>query len=90
MSLKKQITIINRLGLHARATAKLTDLARNFDADIHIQKDDTVVDAKSIMGVMMLAASCGSVLTIVASGQDEAGAMSALCALIDNKFDEAE
>lgn len=82
------ITIINQLGLHARASAKLCKLAGSFACDVHISKADRKVNAKSIMGVMMLAAGMGSELVLQTQGADEEQAMQALVALIQDKFGE--
>ncbi len=84
------IEIINKLGLHARAAAKLVKLASAYAADIKVGRDGQMVNAKSIMGVMMLAASQGTQLKLVADGDDESEAIAALCELIDNRFDEDE
>lgn len=86
----REISIINKLGLHARAAAKLVKLSAGFESSIEIEKDSQKVNSKSIMGVMMLAASCGSVVTIYADGPDEKAAMNALCDLINRYFDEDE
>lgn len=83
-------TISNKLGLHARASAKLTKLAGGFPCEVWISKGERRVNAKSIMGVMMLAASKGSRITLETSGADEAAAMEALVALINDKFGEGE
>jgi phosphocarrier protein len=88
--LEKEIEIINKLGLHARAAAKLVKLASSFDCEIEIQKDTQKVNAKSIMGVMMLAASRGNVITIYTEGTEETKAMDAVEALINDKFGEPE
>jgi phosphocarrier protein len=88
--IKSSITISNKLGLHARASAKLTKAAGSFASDIHLSRNGRRVNAKSIMGVMMLAAGMGSEIEIEAEGVDEAAAMSALRTLIDNKFGEGE
>ncbi|WP_372737421.1 HPr family phosphocarrier protein [Neptunomonas sp.] len=85
-----KITIINKLGLHARAAAKLINTTTRFAADIRICKDGREVDGKSIMSVMMLAASKGTELTITADGTDQADAISAIATLINNRFDEEE
>jgi phosphocarrier protein HPr len=85
-----QITISNKLGLHARASAKLTKLAGSFRSDIHLSRNGRRVNAKSIMGVMMLAAGLGSEISIEADGDDEQAAMQALRSLIDDKFGEGE
>ena len=83
-------TINNKLGLHARASAKLTKLAGGFPCDIWVSRGDRRVNAKSIMGVMMLAAGIGSEVTIETSGEREQEAMDALLALIADKFGEGE
>ncbi len=83
-------TINNKLGLHARASAKLTKLAGGFPCDIWISRGDRRVNAKSIMGVMMLAAGIGSEITIEANGGQEQEAVDALLALIADKFGEGE
>ena len=84
------ITISNKLGLHARASAKLTKLAGSFRSDVHLTRNGRRVNAKSIMGVMMLAAGIGAVVEIETSGEDEQAAMDALRLLIDGKFGEGE
>lgn len=84
------IEIINRLGLHARAAAKLVKLAGGFESAIDIEKDGKRVNGKSIMGVMMLAASCGSIVTLHVKGPDEKEAMEALQTLINQRFEEDE
>ena len=88
--IKTSIKISNKLGLHARASAKLTKLAGSFKSDIHISRNDRRVNAKSIMGVMMLAAGIGSEVEIETDGADEQTAMDALTALIDDKFGEGQ
>ena len=88
--LKQQIEIINKLGLHARASAKLTQTSGQFQSAVFITKSGKRVNAKSIMGVMMLAAGKGSMLEVEADGADEAEAMAAVIALINNKFGEGE
>lgn len=88
--LKQEIEIINKLGLHARASSKLTQTASQFDSEIWIEKNGRKVNAKSIMGVMMLAAAMGSSITLEANGADEQAAMSALQALINDYFGEGE
>ncbi|MBQ0757675.1 MAG: HPr family phosphocarrier protein [Amphritea sp.] len=87
---EKQITIINKLGLHARAAAKLINVTSSFSSDIQLTKDGRQVDGKSIMSVMMLAASKGTELTISATGDDEQQALNAIELLINNRFDEEE
>jgi phosphocarrier protein HPr len=88
--IKTRITISNKLGLHARASAKLTKLAGSFNSDIHLSRNGRRVNAKSIMGVMMLAAGLGSEVEIEAEGGDEQQAVDALRTLIDGKFGEGE
>ncbi len=87
---RREVTIINKLGLHARAAAKLVTLASGFDADIRIRRDDREVDAKSIMGVMMLAAGKGAQLEVVATGPDALVAAEQLQALVRERFGESE
>ena len=84
------ITISNKLGLHARASAQLTKLAGSVASEVHLTRNGRRVNAKSIMGVMMLAAGMGSVVQIETDGVDEQQAMEALRALIDNKFGEGQ
>ena len=88
--IKQDIEIINKLGLHARASSKLTQTASQFVSDIWIEKSGRKVNAKSIMGVMMLAAGKGSFISLEVSGADETEAMSALQALINDYFGEGE
>lgn len=84
------IKIINKLGLHARASAKLTQVANQFESDIWIEKNDKKVNAKSIMGVMMLAASQGSDVIITTQGPDEKEALNSIVDLINDYFGEGE
>jgi phosphocarrier protein len=84
-----QATVINPLGLHARPAAQLVKLATQFASEIELVKDGMPVNGKSIMGVMMLAAECGSALTVRASGPDAAAAAAALAELINSGFGEA-
>ena len=84
------IKIINKLGLHARASAKLTQVANQFKADVWIEKNNKKVNAKSIMGVMMLAASQGSDVIITTEGSDEQEALNTIVDLINNYFGEGE
>ncbi len=84
------VTISNKLGLHARASAKLTKLAGSFPCEVWISKGDRRINAKSIMGVMMLAAGLGSEVMVETQGEREEEALSALLALIDDKFGEGE
>ena len=86
----RDCTISNKLGLHARASAKLTQLASRYACEVWMSRNGRRVNAKSIMGVMMLAAGKGSTVTLETSGDGEDAAMTALVALIDNKFDEGE
>ena len=90
MAIQREVNIINKLGLHARAAAKLVTEAAHFDCDIRISKGAREVSGKSIMGVMMLAAAKGSTLTLVAEGDNAETALDALEALIARRFDEDE
>ena len=84
------VTISNKLGLHARASAKLTKLAGSFACEVWITRGERRINAKSIMGVMMLAAGIGTEISIETDGADEQQAMEALLALINDKFGEGE
>jgi phosphocarrier protein HPr len=88
--IKSSITISNKLGLHARASAKLTKLATSFKSEVFMSRNSRRVNAKSIMGVMMLAAGIGSEVEIETEGEDERAAMDAIVALINDKFGEGE
>jgi phosphocarrier protein HPr len=88
--IQSSVTISNKLGLHARASAKLTKTAGGFACDVWMSRGDRRVNAKSIMGVMMLAAGMGTDVVIETDGADEAPAMEALLALINDKFGEGE
>ena len=88
--IKEQIEIINILGLHARASTKFTQTASQFSSEIWVTRNGRRVNAKSIMGVMMLAASKGSTIELEASGTDERAAIDALKALINDYFGEGE
>ena len=88
--IQSQVTIINKLGLHARAAAKFVSCAAAFSSAIKVGKDGGLVDGKSIMSVMMLAAGKGTLLDIEIDGNDEAAALEAIEALINNRFEEAE
>jgi phosphocarrier protein HPr len=88
--ISRDIEIKNKLGLHARAAAKLVHCAARFKCDIKIQKGDEEVDGKSILGILLLAAGRGSVITVKADGEDEQDAVEAIEKLIDAKFDESE
>ncbi|MFM2239372.1 MAG: hypothetical protein RJA69_746 [Pseudomonadota bacterium] len=85
-----QVTIINKLGLHARASAKLTKLAGSYPCNVFMTRGERRVNAKSIMGVMMLAAGLGSEVQVETDGEQEQEAMDALLALINDKFGEGE
>jgi phosphocarrier protein HPr len=87
---KRDIEIVNKLGLHARASAKLTQLATSFKCEVNLERNGRRVNAKSIMGVMMLAAGKGVTIAIETDGEDEASAMDSLVALINDKFGEGE
>jgi phosphocarrier protein len=87
---RRQVEILNNIGLHARASAKLTQLASQYRCEVWISRNDRKVNAKSIMGVMMLAASKGVVLDIETSGADEVEAMESLVNLIEKRFGESE
>ncbi len=87
---EKQLTIINKLGLHARATAKLIGVTSNFSSRIQLIRDGRAVDGKSIMSVMMLAASKGTELLVTAEGDDEHEALTAIENLINDYFGEGE
>ena len=88
--IRSTATISNKLGLHARASAKLTKLAGSFNCEIHLSRNGRRINAKSIMGVMMLAAGLGSEVELEIDGADEQAAMDALLALIDDKFGEGQ
>ena len=88
--LQREVEIINKLGLHARASARLTQVAGQFQADVWLSRNGRRVNAKSIMGVMMLAAAKGSTIVIETVGPDEGEAMRALEELIASRFGEAE
>ncbi|MDH3342653.1 MAG: HPr family phosphocarrier protein [Gammaproteobacteria bacterium] len=90
MPLSREIEIINKLGMHARAAAKFVKLASAFESMIEIERAGRRVNGKSIMGVMMLAASKGSQVTIHADGEDEEESLNQLEHLINNRFDEDE
>ena len=88
MEATSEVQIVNKYGLHARPAAELVKLANRFRSDVWIRKEDTEVSGKSIMGVMMLAAECGSMVEIRASGEDSREAVDALAQLIQNRFGE--
>lgn len=87
---ERSIEIKNKLGLHARAAAKLVHIASRFKADIKVRKGDEEVDGKSILGILLLAAGRGSTILLKADGSDEREALDAIEKLIDAKFDEVE
>ena len=86
----RELEIINKLGLHARAAAKLVQTASRFDCAIELARNDRTVNAKSIMGVMMLAAAKGTTVTLRAKGPDATAAADAICELVANRFGEPE
>ncbi|HTJ93970.1 MAG TPA: HPr family phosphocarrier protein [Pararobbsia sp.] len=88
--LQQETTIVNKLGLHARASAKLTQLAARFQSEVWMTRNGRRINAKSIMGVMMLAAGIGAKVEIETDGPDEAEAMQALLGLIADKFGEGQ
>ena len=87
---RRVVEIVNKRGLHARASAKFVKLAATFDAEVQVAKDGQSVDARSIMGLMMLAAGPGSEIELTAEGPDAEAAAQALCALVAARFDEDE
>ncbi|HEX6910227.1 MAG TPA: HPr family phosphocarrier protein [Longimicrobium sp.] len=88
MQHESEVTIVNKYGLHARPAAEFVKLANRFASEVFIRKDDVEVSGKSIMGVMMLAAECGSTVAIRAAGDDARQAVDALAELIRNRFGE--
>ena len=84
----KKITVLNKLGIHARPAAQFVRVASRFQADVTVEKDDERVDGKSIMGLMMLAVGCGAEISVTADGADEAQAIAAIEELIVGKFGE--
>ena len=87
---QREVEIVNKLGLHARASAKLTQLAAKYQSDVQMSRNGRKVNAKSIMGVMMLAAGKGAKVTVEIDGPDEAAAMDAIVALIGEYFGEGQ
>ena len=85
----RTVTVKNELGLHARAAARFVHLATRFSAQIHVARDGKLMDGKSIMGILLLAAARGMAITITAEGQDEGDAVTALCELVESGFGEA-
>ena len=88
MSERRTVEIVNERGLHARASAKFVKLASTFDAEVSVSREGSTVDARSIMGLMMLAAGIGSTIEISAEGAEAAQAVAALAELVENRFDE--
>jgi len=88
--IEKKARIINKLGLHARAAAKFVKLANRFGSSVKIEKDGVMIDGKSILGILTLAAVQGTMIKLSISGKDEKATLKALVALIENKFDEEE
>ena len=86
--IEREMEITNRLGLHARAAAKLVHVTGRFSSQVKIQKDGEEVDAKSILGILLLAAAQGSQIVVRCDGEDESEAMEAVAELIANRFDE--
>jgi phosphocarrier protein HPr len=86
--IKKEVTLLNKLGLHIRPAAQFTKIASQFEANVFLSKDGVRINAKSIMGVMMLAANKGTVITIECDGTDEQALMDKLVELVENKFYE--
>ena len=85
---QRELTILNKLGIHARPAAQFVKTASKFTSEIRVEKDGEEVDGKSIMGLMMLAAGNGSVIIVAAEGEDEDAALEALADLIERKFEE--
>ncbi len=88
--IRKQLIIINKLGLHARAAAKLATLANEYDCNIVVKANNKSVDGKSVMALMLLAAAKGTEIIIECTGTDEISALEKICVLINNYFDEEE
>lgn len=84
----KNLTILNKLGIHARPAAQFVRVSSRFQCDVTVEKDDEAVDGKSIMGLMMLAVGCGADIKVITDGSDEAEAMAALEELVNKKFGE--
>ena len=84
----KTLTVLNKLGIHARPAAQFVRVASRFQADVTVEKDDESVDGKSIMGLMMLAVGCGAQIKVTCDGCDEAETMTAIEELVANKFGE--
>ena len=88
MIVRRTVGICNERGLHARASAKFVKLAATYDAEVRVGKDGQMVDARSIMGLMMLAAGIGCTVDVEAEGPEAQEALDALCALVEGRFDE--
>jgi phosphocarrier protein HPr len=88
--IRKELTIVNKLGLHARPAAMFVKVASACDSEILVEKDEEQVNGKSIMGLMMLAAGCGARITVIAEGRDEAEVMEKLEALVSGGFTEGK
>jgi len=88
--LRRELEIVNKLGLHARASAKLTQTAAQFSSEVWLSRNERRVNAKSIMGVMMLAAARGSIIVLETDGPDQAEALEALAQLVADRFGESE
>jgi phosphocarrier protein HPr len=84
----RTVTVTNRLGMHARAAARFVHMAASFQATVKVARENRVMDGKSIMGILLLAAARGSVITISADGPDEGAAVDALCQLVESGFGE--
>ena len=84
----KQLTVLNKLGIHARPAAQFVRVAGRFQSDVTVEKDDESVDGKSIMGLMMLAVGCGAVIKVTADGPDEEETLQALQELVESKYGE--
>ncbi len=88
--LSRSVTVVNQLGMHARAAAKFVHLAARFHSSVRVGRDQREMDGKSIMGILLLAAARGSTITISAEGVDAQAAVDALCALVESGFGEEE
>ncbi len=84
----RSVTVRNQLGMHARAAARFVHLATGFASPVRVERGERVMDGKSIMGILLLAAGCGSIITISTDGADEAAALDALCGLVESGFGE--
>jgi phosphocarrier protein HPr len=86
--ISRSVTVTNRLGMHARAAARFVHMAASFQSTVKVARENRVMDGKSIMGILLLAAAKGSMITISADGPDELGAVDALCRLVESGFGE--